>query len=632
MRSFLLRLGAHVHKEARDQRAVFLGVALALPVLTFLAFWAFGDRLSAASATDVAGAVLPVALILFVLGVASDLGAGEVRRGTVAFLRRTPNGLSTAFFAKAIALALGAAAILAWQAAVLLGAHGLLGAGPGAGFLETLRAGVLCPPTILVLLLAGWVFLASTWLRHGGVAIVLAPLLAGALGLPAVLWARSHALLARWLAHDLGVASLLVVVVALLPLLAAGVAFVRGRRHVGSGFAAVVGGLAVLVVLGGSAYAYAGLRLHGLLDFAPGDADVVLAQPLLSPSGRVAWLEAARVLDAPARELTATRAWRIDLSDGAAVPAGDWGEPTEAPRARGTWGSLVPQPRLVRYRAGVLDGGPVVDWLDAESGAALKTVPVGVDPPDVSGWRREAARLASRVRDAQGRRVWLRASDGAIEREGEEGPPAARPSEVPFFAGIPGGWLGYDARSKTVTLDATSGEVRTLDRPGWTVVTWLSPAHGLAWGPEARVFDLATGESAPVRGRPAGAGILLGAVDRDRVLVAGGGPGARRATLWNPVTGEATVPAGLSDLEVASWYVAGFDAEDRQVWLVASSDGTRVVRWEPDGDRATVLGICDRDANVFALREDGSVYVLEAGRRIVRYGPAAGQRAVLFPR
>jgi streptogramin lyase len=38
------------------------------------------------------------------------------------------------------------------------------------------------------------------------------------------------------------------------------------------------------------------------------------------------------------------------------------------------------------------------------------------------------------------------------------------------------------------------------------------------------------------------------------------------------------------------------------------------------------------NAEPFCLAEDGSIVAVEDGRRVVRYGPEAGERQVLFPR
>jgi hypothetical protein len=90
MRVFL----AHLRKEWREHRAVLLGVALAIPLLL-----AIGCAASDALAFGMPLAfpwVVAAGTALTVLGLATELWAGEARRDGLLLLRRTPGAVGGA--------------------------------------------------------------------------------------------------------------------------------------------------------------------------------------------------------------------------------------------------------------------------------------------------------------------------------------------------------------------------------------------------------------------------------------------------------------------------------------------------------------------------------------------------------
>jgi hypothetical protein len=649
---------AHLAREARDQRQVLLGVALSLPGLTVLAFWGFAERLVAAPVRDVAGVVVPVALLLLVLAVGGDLFAGEMRRGTIACLRRTPGGLRAAFAAKVALLSLALAAVAGEQSLLLSGGWALSGRSPAFGSadpLAVLGAAAGSPWAWAVLVLAAWVLLASTWLAQGGMAVLVAPLLLGALAVPAYVWFKANPLLGAWLVGGLPdrFAAWLLGGAAAGALAAADVSFVRGRAVARGAWAAVWRGLAVVGVVAGATYAWAGWRVARALDLEPGLEDVRLCRALLARGGATLWVEACRELESFGRPAP-FRSFRVDVATGAFTEVGGWQEPVEVPPVRGVRtmpgtpaSSLEPQPILVQYRQGEDDEHPVATWLDAASGAVLRSLPAGVRPPEVAVWIAEAGRLATPVRDAQGRRAWIRPDDGALCREGEDLPPRGPAAAFQWFQPVPGGWTGWDSRGKALaTLDAASGEARLVE-VGLPLIWVLSPERRLLLDPKVargsggrwRVLDDATGEGRPAVGIPSDAVGVVAVLERDAVLLLAGeaeaGAQVPTLVLWDPLGGSsrdldwspAPPPAPLRD-----YWVQGRSSDGRTVLSFRAGDRHETVCLDPATGVAVRLDASDEASVVFALSPDGAAWAIEAQRRIVRLGPDPFARAVVFPR
>ena len=106
----------HLWKEWRDHRAVILGICALLPPVVFAAILLVPKGLFA---LPTAGAAAGLAIAALALG--ADLVPDEVRRGTISFLRRLPDGLGAVFAAKAALLVgtLALSAALGYTAASL---------------------------------------------------------------------------------------------------------------------------------------------------------------------------------------------------------------------------------------------------------------------------------------------------------------------------------------------------------------------------------------------------------------------------------------------------------------------------------------------------------------------------------
>lgn len=129
-------LGVYVWKEWREFRAVAIGLLVALPLLFAIAAFALPAR--AFADRDAGGLVATIgglgAMLIALFAITTDLFAGEVRRGRMAFLGRLPAGLGRPFFAKALVFLVGVTGFFvygfqlgAWTAALRGGgAPGLL--------------------------------------------------------------------------------------------------------------------------------------------------------------------------------------------------------------------------------------------------------------------------------------------------------------------------------------------------------------------------------------------------------------------------------------------------------------------------------------------------------------------------
>ena len=665
-------LGAHVRRELRDQRAILFGVFVALPVLTLLAFWAFADRLVEAPVdTACAWAVPPIALGLFLLAVVGDVFAGESRRGTIAFLRRLPGGMRHAFAAKLLVTLVGSALTIVWQALLLWTSWWLWSRSylPTAG--GVVHAAFTSPFLLPVATVGAFVLLASTWLQHGGMAILLAPMLLGALLAPAVVWGRANPGLARWLLGDpwdvllpaaLGVAAAAV--------LAAAASFLRGLCVVRPVWSAAWRGLVVLLVLFGGAYAFGAWHVQDRLDFAPGDDDVVITQAYLGRDGRLLFVTAGpEDLGGRLGHTDLTRCWVVDVESGATRALGPAFSRFRLPPHAGGWASHLGWSRTFEPLSSYVQERPGPDglleaWIDAGTGEVRKVVAYGVRTEDVRGWLDQAAAEASWTRDVRGRRAWLR--EDALTAgptvwgrpvlcvEGEAPRRLSEPGLRPWRSQSgPGGWALQDGRNRRLALGADGPTVHELASESGELHL-LSSRHGLwrGWDRKARVLlgwqlvDLAgSGTLAPAQGLESGRVAVIDVLDTDRVLTLVGAPGARRLCTWSPDAGVheplvwtagAAMPVG--EARLANAYVLGRRGDGSPLlhvgWSVDASGNTdyyALVAVDRGRRSATWIGPSS-DHLAVAYEATGAVVVIEQCRRIVRLGPEPGQREVLFPR
>ncbi len=591
-----------VGKEARDHRAVLLGILGALAFLTGAGFLAFGTRLAAARPPTQALLFLGPGALLVHLGLASELWAAETRRGTLALLQRLPHGLGRALLAKGLYLALAWAAVVLWQALTLGLALELAGEPAAARAHWGALAGPLAPwPAVAALGLGLLPFglLVSTWLGRSGGAGIGSLVLLVALGLPFYLLLRAHPWSVWLFAADAGDLYRLGGLVALLALLATTVSVLLGHRHAHRPLKpALLGGLTLLLgLLGG--YAHARSEIRAYLDFGPNAPDLRVLSAHPGAGGRFLYLTVTRVAPAPpapggpGAPRTPTRCWVLDLEHGTRrtlALAGEGGfSPVADAWTHGRMGegvSLAPPEALVAYEAGAEEIA-AVHWLDARTGAVVRTLPWNTRDALTDELTRRALREASWIRDAQGRRLWTR--EGRVEREGEpwEAPARVRVRDprAPRLRPSAGGWTStHFGRTLEVSLLDWDGETRrgALDPfDAWALV--LSPEEVLhrrlvrARDADGRprqhlvVERVRIGEGAAppqeVKDPPPG---WIGVLAPGRVLLlaaaAGTDPGLG---VWDPVAGT------LAALPVAG---AEGGAPTQAVLLGVAADGSRLLR------------------------------------------------------
>jgi len=278
----VIRTGlAYLWKEWRDHRGLAVGCLVAFPVVLLVAGLALppdvvGDPLFA---TVAAAAGLGVAA----MAVASDLVPGEERRGTLAFLRRTPAGLGAALFGKGAFLLLALAALPLWALCSAWLAQAVFAA-PSLALDRTVTE---WGPAAFCLAL--WVFVVATWLPRGSLALPATALAFALLLLPVALVflanpgmeANPRALAVfRWIL-TLGAA------------LAAWLCFARGRRFGRGAWASAWRGLALLGVLFLPAWGYAAIEQHEFRYFDARDERLVLASGYLGTGGRYVFANAS---------------------------------------------------------------------------------------------------------------------------------------------------------------------------------------------------------------------------------------------------------------------------------------------------------------------------------------------------
>jgi hypothetical protein len=262
----------HLWKEWRDHRAVILGIVALLPPVIFAAMLLIPEG---AVALPTAGAAAALAAVALALG--SDLVPGEIRRGTILFLRRLPGGLGPIFLAKAV---------------LLLGSLVLSGAlGFGAANLAQKVAGrpslsldwSYAPEAFTAVL---WIFAVAMWLPRGELAVPATALCLGAFVLP------MHLLLEANPGLNLPVSAMSVGRWALVPaaILVAWLSF-RGRRF-GGAWGSAWRGLLVTLVLFAPAWGYVGQKVSDWRHFDLSDPAFRIDEAFLGAGERYAFLNA----------------------------------------------------------------------------------------------------------------------------------------------------------------------------------------------------------------------------------------------------------------------------------------------------------------------------------------------------
>ena len=629
MKAAMHRYLAWLGKEWRDQRAILLGIILAVPSLTALAYYTFGDHLATSNLRSIQMTFLAVSIGLVVFAVAGDLFAGENRRKTIHALRRLPGGMGSAFAAKLTLLVLALVIVVGVQGLSLavaehqnqgeLEAQGLAPGHPSYQRATWMMEGLASFPTSEFWLLAMafgvfglWTLLVSSWMGRSGVAGIGAAVLLAGVAAPFVLLFKENPwffpgpkLLASW---TIGLT-------ALVALIATSVSFLRGQRFAGRPFRPFLLGAALVLVATGGGYAYARQQLNAWVTFGPDVENLRIHQASIGADGRYLFLTVARgaLWDGSknvshhtgpsdpwrARRGTQAQGWVVDLEEGTWRPVDDrkaryFLEVPEVDTLR-AYASLDPVEALVCYQ---LEDpkNPTLGWYDARTGEKGKPMPFLVRDADALDLARRQLARDTWLRDDEGRRIWLR--DGVIEHEGQtfERPTnlVARPeTRKSFFMArrVPGGWFGRTSQKSghmiPTVLDAATGEYkiarRLKNRSGYWHSNVLStdhmllretvvepregqlPLRTLHW----RVMSFDDPERlVPVKNEPELIGTVLA---KDLVFATRGKEHAQTLHLWNPRTG-ADQPlrwAGEAPEGISAAGVAGRTGDGRaliQLW------------------------------------------------------------------
>jgi hypothetical protein len=262
----------HLWKEWRDHRAVILGIMALLPPVLFAAMLLVPEGVVA---LPTAGAAAGLAAVAFALG--ADLVPGEVRRGTIMFLRRLPSGFAAVFAAKAVVLvgALALSTVLGFG----VGSLAQKVAGRPAVALDWTYA----PEALAVAL---WIFAVAMWLPRGELAVPATALCLGAFVLPMHLMLEGNpGLKLQASAMDVGRWGLVPGA-----LLVAWLSF-RGRRF-GGAWGSAWRGIAVTLLLFTPAWGYVGMKASDWRHFDPADPRCRMSWAYVGVGGRYAFVNA----------------------------------------------------------------------------------------------------------------------------------------------------------------------------------------------------------------------------------------------------------------------------------------------------------------------------------------------------
>ena len=676
--SWLNGLRLALWKEWRDHRAMLIALFIALPALTALGFWAFGDRLGGASLRTQALIIVPIALGLVLFAIAGDLVAGEHRRGTMDVLRRVPGARTQAFAAKWLMLCMTMVGATLWLAFSWLLAWNVMAEAEQAGSLEFMLGAFPSGPFWelfwLGTVVCSWAFVVAHWLARSGAAAIASVLVLGMLLAPVawIFWTHpyfmpfgpTHApmIALALIAAAMGVSAL---------------SWFAGLRFHGASWKPGLLGLAAVVGLSGVAYAYTSHELDTWTEVDPQHEAFRIRNAIVSPNGKRLYLNVNRgepwYAGQPVHGGTLSRwewfekrgtpiqAWIVNLETGEVMRDATAGQHTFTRTVSGgyTW-SL---PHKVVSPAGLVGRAffdrketKEVRWLDADTGEVIATLAPDLTSGPVEAARRDdLRRFASRL-DRQGRRTWLR--NGEVEREGQELALPPRPTKRIWALHdieVPGGWLVFKPHEQRgwirSFLDLETGSAREIEPEEWRSNTLLYLAGGRVLrmtrlkgqSPTMTICDATTGAVLQeARNSPPH---QFGPVGRDRVLCARQtSPRNYDLHVWSPMTGEsepvrwshpmptenvnyqirARLPDGRYLLELRE-PPQSHDPAD--YWMAYAALDSRT-------SEAEVLMVArhrDHRAQPLVVEEEGSLMVIEAERRIVRYRDPS-TREIVWPK
>ena len=669
-----------------------------MPVLIAIGFFAFSDKLSSAISGDLAFYVALVVTGLFAFSIAGDAVASEFRRGTIDLVRRQPKGMLMAWLGKLTALALAFVVLTIITQGALSFIWGLFADDKHAA----LRANAVWTTLIdgssrawlsvwIVLPVVSWTMMVGTWISKSGAAPIAALVLLGAVLVPLYLWFHANPWMIsfspmegmRWL--SIGVTCI--------GLLCASIAWIIGRSYRARPWRSVVmSGLLLLGLLGSTA-AFGAVKQLQWLDIQSTDPEFRIYAAIIAANESSLWVSvykgerpyiARKPIpghgDQDRHWGTPLQTWRVDLSSRRYESVGDGMQFLEDFQhgftpGHGPLRSLTPT-HGVALRDMRDPKSHEFIWLDACSGNVVSRLKSNLRDGAVDRLQQKTLRHASWLRDAQGRRIWVR--DRQIEREGEEREPATRVYAVD-------GSRNYKSLSQIAVhgiVKATQKKGRTwrgftrglwlpdgthvipknqesIRLPNWVLNERQSLADyftkndkGLHRAERLRTLKLIEFNdemaSQYVELPPRSASRLRSPwaiVGKNQVLTVSGnevGAGRDDLVIWNPIAGSVTPLSwtgapyeGTCD----TFHVVGRDSGSR---FVVAVNANRRPNRSISGETLVLLDLTERTLRTLtptthnrslpiALLKDGSVVTIEGGKRIVKFGPTLGEREQLFP-
>jgi len=623
------RFIAWIRKEWHEQRQLLLALLAVVPLGVGAMFWILGERMSPELTWNV---VVPSAMLLYVLCVATDVFAGERQRGTLALVQRLPHGLRTAFLVKFAFLLLGGVVLATWTLLVMTAAWWLDGnpAEAWRTFASVTDRQVLwvIPATPALI---GWIAMVSIWLPRGGAAAGAAPMLLALLLLPLA------GVFVRWpWYHTIGSVVVPVsVLVGVTGLAAAWISWRRGLRFGRSSWRALRFGLPVVLAVSVAAYGYEAVSLDRYLTLDRDDPGLSIDRAWLGRDAKLIYLQARRMVSPGASHRgsrdTPSRPFTLDLGSGAWTPLGGYGGDvlpwTDDPWERSYRSTCFPCRQVDRVLVAE-HRAEVGHLLDAATGLPAAAAPVSM--------QREVWNHPGPRRD-----LWPRARlrDGWVvhRRTGKPGwwPTVIVDDALQEFGELPFG-CRFEALDTTTVLVTERVEL-PQDRTSPTRTRW---GYG-----DWTVRDPRTGTSTSARGVSKSPFRVVGLTAGVGLLCA---PDSGRLERWDPRTGERTAlpweetveeglgtfillgPADQDDLVLCLFRTLS-DSDERPrrtsscIVLVDRASGRvrRLDDWSA-GDGTVWTDYVGQD-------DAGGVWLVEDRRRIVRLGPACGQREVVFP-
>jgi|GEM_PF-6045793 len=662
------RLLVWTWKEAREHAARVRLLLVSIPVLTMLGAMIFREELQAGGSTGelTAASFIAWGLVLHALVVASGLFASDVDGGQPLPAQRLPGAMGTALGAKALLYMSTALAAFVVAALCVAGALWLMGQPERAWEVLTpwrTDQGEFTRCCALEALVFGVaVALSSVCLRNPGAAVALGAILWAIPGGAIAYACIEHRYLFPCHPQQLGVLALIVLGILAFALV---LTWLLCRRRIGAPWRSAVTALALCLGLGGVGALHAAGSVRDYLDLQPHEAGWRISVACVGIDGRLAFTQVDRVHHAwPARLAGHGRSGWSSLSEARIIDleGGTWrrvGRPgaqlTNLPvdfYMRGYAAPFLAARHVTYWEQFGLNEPAELFWLDGRSGALahqhLEPWPDDRSRPLAQGLLRDL----STVRDSKGRRTWL--WDGFLHREGSDDPvgvPAAAPALRAFpMDAIPGGWAlrhrqGSMPKTAFPVVEAETGRVRSVPAREWSRAFLLSP--GVVLYEERRpkvetrwtVLDLDSGRETPALGQVHQACSTL---QDGRVVGTREDGDATAFVIWDPRTGAVSDLRSNAPLEGSGW--ARFTLPDTKGRLIAKVGDRREDRERGESTlvlvdparvevRPLLKPATDVDPyDVFAIDDDGSVLIVEEGRRIARLGPALGQRVVLFPR